>query len=139
MQKKWVIIGVIVILLAVVAVAASNALRYEGDLSTRVQSDYDDEKNVNEVQLDYSLRLKKSESYTFKVEKDKELKINYKFDSVDNAIKVIVKDSVNQKEIHSFFIREKKGTEKVNLSKGEYTMNFIIPSLSEGSAVISWK
>lgn len=139
MQKKWVIIGVIVIVLALIAVAASNALRYDGDISTKVETENKDKDNVNKVELDYSLRLKKTESYTFKVEKEKVLKIDYKFESVDNAIKVTIKDKENDQEIHSFFVSEDKGMEEVNLPKGEYTMNFIIPSLSKGSASISWK
>lgn len=139
MQKKWVIISIIVILLAIVGVAAANALRYDGKLSSDVKTEVNDKANVNEVDLTYSLRLKKSESYPFKVNKEKDLKIKYTFDSGDNAIKVMIKDKGSQKQLHSFFISEEKGTEELTLPKGEYTMDIVVPSLSEGSAVISWK
>lgn len=139
MKNKWIIGSLIVIVVVVVIATFVNVLSYEGEITTRAQSDYNNENNVHEVQLDYSLRSKDYQSFPFEVDKDKTVKFAYTFASNDNTIKVTIREAGSEEAVRSFVIQEKKGVEKVKLPKGKYTMDIIVPSLSEGSAVINWE
>lgn len=138
MKNKGLIASICLLMSFIVVAALIHVLSYTDEISTRAQSDYTHENNIHEVQLDYSLRTKNYQSFPFEVDKDKVLKIRYTFDSTDNTVKVVIREAVTQKAISYFIIRDKNGLEKVQLSKGQYTMNFIVPSLSQGSVLINW-
>lgn len=56
MQNKWISGSLVIIVLAVVVVAFINNLSFKGEILIHVQSDYNNENNVHEVQFDYSLQ-----------------------------------------------------------------------------------
>lgn len=141
-NKKWLITTIIAIVVILVGIVLAVGLSYEGDVAKKENLSSTAAIGENEVTLDYSLRLKQHREYPLVVEKDQEMKMKYNFKSVDNAVKVIVKSKETNEEVHSFFIDQekglKKGTEKIKMPAGEYTIDVLMPSLSKGKITLQW-
>lgn len=141
-NKKWVITSIIAIVVILVGIVVAVGLSYDGKLTKEENVSSTGTIGENKVMLDYSLRLKEHEEYDLVVDKEQEVKFKYAFKSVDNSIKIIVKNKENNQEVNAFFINQEKGigkgVEKVKIPAGEYTMEVIIPSLSKGHVTLEW-
>lgn len=142
MNKKWLITSIIAIIVILIGIVLSVGLSYEGKVSKEENISSTGEIGENKVVLDYSLRLKQHKEYNVVVDKEQEMKLKYNFKSVDNAVKVTVKNKEDDKEVYAFFVSQEKGiskgTEKINLLAGDYVLEVIMPSLSKGKVTLQW-
>lgn len=142
MNKKLLIISVVAIFVGLIIVVAINFFSFGNKVEEKTAT-VENSTEINKVTLDYSLRLKEYKEYPVSIDGEKELIVNYDLKSPDNAVKVTMKNKVNDQVVHSFFISTEKGvvngTEKIKLEPGEYTMEVLMPPFSEGKVTLDWK